>query len=964
MKLPRGVPRKERRGSALLLAIFFLMLLFLIALALFQVIPSEMHSAGRSRQDLQAHYACSTGVKHAVAWLAAVVSTDGNSIGTGPAIQNEPFRMDASPNASDIAYRNPGGNSAAQSYSNNGLLSRFNGTTGADFDGVSFGAKPYLQIVNDLEVGNWAVRVWIFPDRQTYPIPERFPGLLVNPGQPGGDSTTSLALRYYTIVAEAYPFGDPDTTKPRMRSKVTIGQQNFAKYARFVDTWPGDTPYTAALNQKSVDGPFHTNSYFRIRPANASYFNNGTPWNGTSSFQKMTYAGSPEQGNPDVDWNNFTDKDGVAYKGGNFQGSSNSMLPWDVGGTPKLNAYEKLAGGRANVQNVSNISLPQTTSDLQLAAWGFDDPNPVVGAEGNYPPDPDGVVRTRGVFVRADDPTNRGVYIMGDSREAVLGVADNTGVVNFNDTAVTQTGNPAMLVQQTATIVAPLDPPIYNTFTTSTVVPVSVGEVPAVSTVLTTSSEAGTITQTNVATNATAWSQSVSSSTQIHYSYSSQVSTSVQVTVVAGGGGFGEEVTQTITHTLGTQWFSTSTGQTVVNTTHNVPTGWATVTNYNPVVQYDYTYNTQYTQSTVYSNQTTYSPSVQTIAQSRFYPTDRVIEVNTVPATLPVTMSGKVLAQNGVPLTAPLNVGVGNIVLIKDSRVNGQQAEVTVLPGTLNGVVYSEDNINNLHGVNKGKRTIATSLETEVDTNTGDITVTGPGKNISIGIPVSQNLAQGAGIGRRAAGSFKYPNNVPSNANRRTQNSTNGTGSDDDRADILQWGTTPGQDATQGGNALGLVSQRVGLNIHRDDMNNIYRNNQNAANAAGRPPLRIYAVILAGRGLAADDDSSTTLMKGGFRIFNLLNTTDGQDLRFGKQTVAGSQYAYFKLFGGLIERKGASNWLVPNPNSTNAQGWDVQMAYDEWTSKVPPPFFPVTSEFVSQLYIEEFPDSTYQAVQQ
>ncbi|GMU56520.1 MAG: hypothetical protein AMXMBFR33_56660 [Candidatus Xenobia bacterium] len=916
------------------------MLLFLLALALFRVVPSEMHSAGRSRQDLQAHYACSLGTKHAVKWLSAVVDTSApnppdvpGSIGNGAQTQNEPFRMDKAA-ADRQAYWNPGGDSDSETYTTDGNLARFNGSTGADFDGVSFGAKPYLVVRDDLQVGNWAVRTWIFPDRQTYPIPERFPGLLVNAGQPNGDSTVSLALRYYTIVSEAYPFGDPDNSQPRMRSKVTIGQQSFALYARFVDTWPGTTPYTATLGQKSVDGPFHTNSYFRIRPANNQYFNPGAAWNGVSSFVKMTYAGAPQQGQADIDWPNFSGRDGVAYKGGNFQSYANDFLPWDSGGADKTNAYEKLTGGRANLQGISAINLPTTTSDLQLAAWGFDTPNPVAGAEGG----------TTGIFIKNNGSSAQGgVYVKGETREAVLGVANNTGVVNFSDTAVTQTGNPALMMQQDQRITATLNPPNYSVTNSNSVVSVSTGQTVYPTNTITTTTPTASFWQTGTNNVATAWSQSVRSSTQILYSVSTQYNYSTQV--VAGGGGFGEDVTQTFTQTT---YHSTSTGQNVINTTTNVPTGWSQSVYSNFVTAYSSNYSTQYTTQALYSTSTTVTPITNTITSSRYYPTDRVIEVNTTPMNLPVTFSGKVLAQNGVPISAPLNVGTGSVVVIKDSRTNGQQAEVQILAGTLNGVVYSEDNIHNLHGVNKGKRTIATPL--------GDPGLS-TGKNISIGVPVAEREN---GINY---GSFKYPNDASSSSStnrRRTINSTNGSSSDDDRADLLQWGTTPGTEPTSGGNALGLVSQRVGLNIHREDLNNVYRNNPNVNySSAGRPPLRIYAVILAGRGGADDDSGNANNQKGGFRIFNLNNTTDMQNLRDGKDTVSGSQYGYFKLFGGLIERRGAANWQVPG-GSSNPQGWDVQMAYDEWASKVPPPFFPTTSNFSAQLYMEEYPSATYQ----
>jgi hypothetical protein len=366
--------------------------------------------------------------------------------------------------------------------------------------------------------------------------------------------------------------------------------------------------------------------------------------------------------------------------------------------------------------------------------------------------------------------------------------------------------------------------------------------------------------------------------------------------------------------------------------------------------------STNYSQSVVSSVQTNITTS------TRYYPTDRLIEVTDSPVTLPLTLSGKVLTQNGTPITTPISVGTGSVIVIKDSRINGANAEVTVLPGALNGVVYSEGNINNLHGVNKGKKTIAVDL--------GDPGAE-TGKNISIGIPRGVNLGGGS---QNREGSFRYPDSLASGQD--TVNNNSGNSANHDRADLLQWGVTPGQMPSVGGHSLGLVGQRVGLNIHRRDLTKtgsrgLYRDNPSQAYATGtnRPPLRIYAVILAGRGDTQagfdDDDTSGSpsqnakRAKGGFRIFNLNNLTDFQNLRDNKDAInSNQQYGFFKLFGGIIERRGASNWIV---QGTNVRGWDMSAAFDEWTARVTPPFFPVTNEFVAQLYIEEFPNATMTA---
>ncbi|MBI3927153.1 MAG: hypothetical protein HY319_16575 [Armatimonadetes bacterium] len=62
-------PHREDRGSALLLAIFFLVLLFLLASAFLALVPSELHAAQRHLNDTSAFYAADAGVVDTIEWL-------------------------------------------------------------------------------------------------------------------------------------------------------------------------------------------------------------------------------------------------------------------------------------------------------------------------------------------------------------------------------------------------------------------------------------------------------------------------------------------------------------------------------------------------------------------------------------------------------------------------------------------------------------------------------------------------------------------------------------------------------------------------------------------------------------------------------------------------------------------------------------------------------------------------------
>ncbi len=842
--------RPSQRGSALLLALFFLMLLYLIAVALFRLLPAELHSVGRSRLDMQAHYACNAGVKHAANWIEAAISTGSNSIGDPTSIPPfEPFHVAA---GDDKAYNNPDGWNGNNKFAD----------LGRDFDNLLFSDKPYLEIVDDLGLdvdgdnnADWFVKVFIFPDRQTYPIPVHRTDLSTDPQN---------GLRFYTIVAEASPFR-PDN--PRMRTRVTMGQKSLGDYARFMDEWPGDhTPndinddqrYSAQQNVMTVDGPFHTNSFFRIEPRSNYFSGNTAPTR--SSFKEMTFAKAQPDGAGGWDSNNWNDK--VAYWQGNYGSFSNTNLPWDNSGLDKPYAYERLVGQKTKLQKIGQIDLPSTSIDLQKAAWGFGTTiNPQPGIEGGV----------EGAFIRANSGAAAGgVYVRGDVADMALGVVNTNGGVFTSTSATSSVGNPAMQIKQSAAINATLATPI-TTVTPSNVVTQTTYGVTGTQTIRTTHTTGSqTVTVTNVQTIRT----TTGTQTNVTVQTIRTPITSVTQSVI-GGTGLGQGVTVNVTITTGTQTtFSNVTRTTPIVQTTRVTT---TTPQLRPVTSVQTTY--QQTVRMTTSNVTSITNVTNVATQTTFQPTDRVFEVKSLNLTIGTTYGGKqVVNEAGVPLSAPLVVNSGNVVLMKDSRVTGDQLVVQTLSGSLNGMVYSEGNIDNLHGVNKGRRTIATDLGT-AGTDTGN--------RITIG---------------------------------------NGTA----RGDLLQWGISSNADSPNGDNVLGVVGQRVGFNISKDTLHNLYRTN----------PLQIHAIILAGRGGDEDtaDPYSATAQarKGGFTIFNLHSNFNGvTSLNDGNTARSG----IFRLKGGLIERLGGETWNVKG-NETVIRGWNSGFSFDLWAARMPPPFFP------------------------
>lgn len=66
--MPRPV-RSRRRGSILLLSIFFLMVLFFLGMAFLELLPVESRAAGRQKLDASSFYAADSGVLHALSFL-------------------------------------------------------------------------------------------------------------------------------------------------------------------------------------------------------------------------------------------------------------------------------------------------------------------------------------------------------------------------------------------------------------------------------------------------------------------------------------------------------------------------------------------------------------------------------------------------------------------------------------------------------------------------------------------------------------------------------------------------------------------------------------------------------------------------------------------------------------------------------------------------------------------------------
>lgn len=269
--------KRRMRGSVLLLAIFFLIVLFSLSVAFFKIIPAEYHSANQARRLIQAQYAADAGVRKARAWL-----------------EQQTIATDA-------------------------MMATFS----------SANSDPDLA-ANKID-DNWSFTVALEP--------------------------SSASNLLYNVVSTSYFNG-----RAIREIRATVQNESFAKYALFYDTWNSD--FLFSLGSNGVQGPFHTNGFFRMLPP-SGFFNTAA---NTKAFvsgplAQMTYS------------DQFLGSgDGQLYYGGNNTGAPNAAnLPYDPNSDNVAIAarYNKIVeGGRDKLRYTSKIELPKANSALRQKAWG------------------------------------------------------------------------------------------------------------------------------------------------------------------------------------------------------------------------------------------------------------------------------------------------------------------------------------------------------------------------------------------------------------------------------------------------------------------------------------------------------------------------------------------------------------------------------------------------------------------
>ncbi|MBX3172175.1 MAG: hypothetical protein KF760_32520 [Candidatus Eremiobacteraeota bacterium] len=304
---------RRRRGVALVLTLFFMILLYTVASSYYVMIPAEMRSAVRLQDDAEAFYVADSGISDALAQMEYQVNTDHNNFENYTT--SGTFWV-ASNGVAPIAPANPV------------LSTQF--LNAADARQL-VANKTYATSVTARLSYEVILERWAFKQG----------GLRV----PDAYRVVSRAVR------------DRGAPTSRLRRTVTSWciQKNFANYAYFVDRLPSDI--WLDLNTFRIDGPYHTNNRVMLSaPSN---------WSGASSFKSQL---SMPQSMAYTDPNLRRVVDGVRWNS-----YSASGLPYEpTTGVINGDRYQRVIdGGVERVhQTAAPIQLPSDSGRLEAAAFG------------------------------------------------------------------------------------------------------------------------------------------------------------------------------------------------------------------------------------------------------------------------------------------------------------------------------------------------------------------------------------------------------------------------------------------------------------------------------------------------------------------------------------------------------------------------------------------------------------------
>lgn len=157
--------------------------------------------------------------------------------------------------------------------------------------------------------------------------------------------------------------------QPLRQVRATIARENFSRYALFIDRWRDELVMEASSG--AIQGPFHTNGFFRLVIPDNFYGGTGEPFVGGVNGV-MTHAGTTDQGSlPFI----RDTGDGNAYYtfASGVPNTSETAVPYNQNGAI-ASRYDRLVnGGRSNMSVSEHITLPYSADELMTQALGQDD---------------------------------------------------------------------------------------------------------------------------------------------------------------------------------------------------------------------------------------------------------------------------------------------------------------------------------------------------------------------------------------------------------------------------------------------------------------------------------------------------------------------------------------------------------------------------------------------------------------
>jgi hypothetical protein len=841
----RKIPWRGRsRGSVLLLSIFCLIVLFSLSVAFFRIIPAEYHSAANSRRQIQATYATDSGVRHAVTWLKHQWAQNSSHIISPDAV--------AAYNVANMGTDYPDGD--------------------VDWPTTLSTTDPRL-VAHKVDDG-WSYLSHIRMNDNAF------------------------FLRVYEIEVCSYFYGRQVSI-----AKVTVQNESFARFALFYAKWEQSMIYSMTPN--GIQGPVHTNEFFRIAADDAGYWDatkvvDGTtvpedPWV-SGPLARMTQSGSFAYNSTSPTNTLGIAGDGIQYANGNSFKADLGLVPYTADGSPIADRYNKIVeGGRENISQVERIPLPTNNTDLREQAWGTTPPannagwNAVVGDAGTvlvntdtgHPNDPAGKV-SGGIFIRGSD-----------ANDVLLDV--------------TEEGHQITRVRQGSVTVADPSRDSYRARFEIFEVPTHhpAREVPVYGNVNCRDVQVPNQVQRTYSEERTEANGSRCGYTTEYIPGEGGVNQPIQVPLVC---------TFTVTWT---QWENDGTfrterqcdwGPTGETRTEPAYTTWAPGDSSHPEAR-----SAGFEWRTVDADY----PGAEVVAGTRSIENwNSVVEVNDADYKIPFYSGMKI---NGEVITDPndsrLTVPDGHTVTIKNdfARTDGSgnviqdYAEYTVMEGRVNGVVFGDVHLKGVRGTAKGSK---------YDDGAGNIKYQGK--------VLAANIASGKDIELRDSVMQYYD------------------GDDETLRDGAHNRLKPGKTSPDSKHILGIFAREIRLRPNSDAHN--YENTDTAIREGGRfggrafrggrfqGGFNVYAILMAGR----EDANGNPV--GGFGVDDSAMTSSD---RLGD----------FNLYGGIIS--GHAKQTQKTHGST-PHGFRLHLNYDQIAAEFLE-YFPPTNAFTCLRYVTYSP---------